>query len=70
MNCHGPTAPADDTAWVRKPFFAKLDAEATWFDQLRPAFGKRRFFFEEESASVRDARHEMPEWAHEAQWVG
>lgn len=34
--------------WVRKPFFAKYDEKATWFNQLKPAFGKERFFFEEE----------------------
>ncbi|WP_342119760.1 KamA family radical SAM protein [Pseudoduganella sp. OTU4001] len=34
--------------WVRKPFYAKYDPDATWFDQLRPAFGRDKFFFEEE----------------------
>ncbi len=33
--------------WVRKPFFAKYDPEATWLDHLKPAFGKEKFFFEE-----------------------
>ncbi len=37
---------ARDPAWVRKPFFAELDASAAWFDELRPAFGKPRFYFE------------------------
>jgi len=32
--------------WVRRPFYAKFDAEATWFDDLRPAFGQEKFFFE------------------------
>jgi KamA family protein len=32
--------------WVRRPFYAKFDAEATWMDDLKPAFGKARFFFE------------------------
>lgn len=32
--------------WVGQPFFAKFDAEATWLDDLRPAFGEDRFFFE------------------------
>jgi L-lysine 2,3-aminomutase len=35
-------------AWVQRPFFARFDPEATWFDQLKPAFGESRFFFEEE----------------------
>ena len=32
--------------WVHKPFFAKYDPKATWFDQLKPAFGEEKFFFE------------------------
>ena len=39
--------------WVRKPFFAKFDADATWMDHLVPAFGKKRFFFESEEPEVR-----------------
>lgn len=35
--------------WVGQPFFARFDPEATWLDQLRPAFGEQRFFFEEEA---------------------
>jgi KamA family protein len=35
--------------WVRKPFYARYDAAATWLDQLKPAFGERRFFFEEDA---------------------
>jgi len=38
--------------WVQRPFFARFDAEATWLDQLRPAFGEERFFFEDEYASM------------------
>jgi KamA family protein len=37
---------ARNPAWVRKPFFAAFDLDATWFDQLRPAFIKERFHFE------------------------
>ncbi len=37
---------ARDPSWVRRPFFAEYDPEATWLDELRPAFGKDRFFFE------------------------
>ena len=32
--------------WVGRPFFAAYDPKATWFDQLRPAFGEEHFFFE------------------------
>jgi L-lysine 2,3-aminomutase len=42
--------------WVAKPFFAKYNSEATWFDQLEPAFGEKQFFFEHELANyLRDA---------------
>jgi KamA family protein len=34
--------------WVNRPFFARYDGQATWLDDLRPAFGERRFFFEDE----------------------
>ena len=34
--------------WVLWPFFAEYDESAEWLDELRPAFGGRRFFFEEE----------------------
>ena len=33
--------------WVKKPFFAEFDEGASWFSDLRPAFGKRHFYFEE-----------------------
>ena len=32
--------------FVRKPFYAKFDPDATWLDDLVPAFGEKRFFFE------------------------
>lgn len=37
---------ARDPDWVGKPFFAKFDPDATWLDDLKPAFGAREFFFE------------------------
>ncbi len=42
--------------WVQKPFFAKYDEEATWLDQLEPAFGEKTFFFSEEYAAMQEAR--------------
>lgn len=36
---------ARDPEWVRRPFFAKFDPNATWLDQLEPAFGEDAFFF-------------------------
>ncbi len=32
--------------WVQHPFFARFDEQATWLDQLQPAFGESKFFFE------------------------
>ncbi|MEJ2454314.1 MAG: lysine 2,3-aminomutase [Candidatus Thiodiazotropha sp.] len=37
---------ARDPAWVQRPFFARFDESATWLDQLEPAFGEAKFFFE------------------------
>ena len=34
--------------WVQKPFFAKFDPEATWLDDLKPALGEDKFFFQNE----------------------
>ena len=34
--------------WVQRPFFAKFDEHATWLNDLKPAFGERKFFFEDE----------------------
>ncbi len=34
--------------WVCMPFLAQYDPEATWFNQLKPSFGKEKFFFEED----------------------
>lgn len=34
--------------WVQRIFFAKYDPEATWFDDLVPAFGEEKFFFTDE----------------------
>lgn len=38
---------ARDPSWVLRPFFARYDSEATWFDQLIPAFGASHFFFQD-----------------------
>ncbi len=42
--------------WVSRPFFAKYDPKAIWLDGLYPAFGKKRFFFEDEYPLERKAR--------------
>ncbi|MDZ7278038.1 lysine 2,3-aminomutase [Pantoea eucrina] len=38
--------------WVRRPFFAKYDPQASWLDHLRPAFGESHFFFENKEKST------------------
>lgn len=38
--------------WVDIPFFAKYDPKATWFNQLKPAFGEEKFFFEEQRSKL------------------
>lgn len=34
--------------WVLKPFFAAYDDKALWLSDLKPAFGQKNFFFEED----------------------
>jgi hypothetical protein len=34
--------------WVHRPFFAEYDEGATWLSELKPAFGEKRFFFQDE----------------------
>ena len=37
---------ARDPAWVGRVFFARYDSQASWLDELEPAFGEKEFFFE------------------------
>jgi KamA family protein len=49
--------------WVNRPFFAKYDEKAAWLDDLVPAFGEKKFFFEDELAGM----YELDEgWAAQA----
>ena len=34
--------------WVSRPFFAAYDPHAVWINNLKPAFGKKSFFFEQD----------------------
>lgn len=34
--------------WVQRPFFAKFDENAHWLDDLKPAFGEEKFFWQDE----------------------
>jgi len=38
--------------WVARPFFAKYDEKAIWLDELKPAFGEEKFFFEDELEQI------------------
>jgi len=38
--------------WVMRPFFAEYDEDALWLDELKPAFGAEKFFFQEEFLPV------------------
>jgi KamA family protein len=53
-----------DPLWVGRPFFARFDPEATWLDELKPAFGAREFFYEERLRELSDrdrARRTRPQ---------
>lgn len=39
---------ARNPAWVNRLFFAEYDEHAVWLNDLKPAFGEKRFFFEEQ----------------------
>jgi KamA family protein len=45
---------ARNPEWVRRPFYAKFDPHATWLDDLVPAFGASRFFFESNDTTPHD----------------
>ena len=40
--------------WAQRPFFAKFDEKAIWFDQLVPAFGEKEFFYEAEFRAMKE----------------
>ena len=42
--------------WCYKPFFAQYDEAATWLDDLKPAFGEEKFFYEDEYKVMCQAR--------------
>ncbi|MCW8849703.1 MAG: lysine 2,3-aminomutase [Melioribacteraceae bacterium] len=50
---------ARNPEWVKKPFFAKYNENATWFSDLEPAFGEDKFFFEEELNKMLNKKEKM-----------
>ena len=53
---------ARDPGWVNRVFFARFDSQATWLDELDPAFGERQFFLEPFIRAMYAGRWK-PEWA-------
>jgi KamA family protein len=51
-----------DPDWVKRPFFARFDPQAAWFDDLRPAFGEDQFFFDSYINAMYEGRWQ-PDWA-------
>lgn len=47
--------------WVNRPFFARYDDKAIWLNELKPAFGEEKFFFEDELKQMH--RKPGPLWA-------
>ncbi|MFT6618671.1 MAG: L-lysine 2,3-aminomutase [Limisphaerales bacterium] len=45
--------------WAYRPFFAKYDPNAIWLDDLRPAFGEDKFFFDRDSEWDSDGQDRM-----------
>ncbi|ACF46192.1 MAG: lysine 2,3-aminomutase [Prosthecochloris sp.] len=41
-----------DPEWTNQLFFAEYDESASWIDDLKPAFGSNKFFFEEEMTEM------------------
>lgn len=44
---------ARNPEWTKRVFFAQFDPKAIWMDDLRPAFGEKEFFYEEEYSKLR-----------------
>jgi L-lysine 2,3-aminomutase len=53
---------ARDPEWVNSVFFAQFDSQATWLDDLEPAFGGHQFFFEPYIRAMLEGQWK-PEWA-------
>lgn len=51
--------------WVARPFFARYDQKATWFNDLEPAFAEERFFFKDQLDAMLRKTHEIEAEAFE-----
>ncbi len=45
--------------WVGRPFYAQYDDKAIWLNDLKPAFGEGKFFFEDELEEMYRAEEEL-----------
>jgi len=45
-----------DPEWAGQVFFARYDPNASWLDNLEPAFGRNEFFFEEGLRAIQSRR--------------
>lgn len=45
--------------WIHRPFYAAYDPSAIWLDELRPAFNRSSFFYEEELARIYSGNEEL-----------
>lgn len=43
--------------WAARPFFAEYNKDAVWLDDLKPAFGNSKFFFEDELNEIFESEH-------------
>jgi KamA family protein len=39
--------------WTQRPFFAEYDETATWLNHLKPAFGEKKWFWQDEYEAMR-----------------
>jgi KamA family protein len=46
--------------WVQRPFFATYNPDAVWLDQLKPAFGEKKFFYEDELEAMESSATNLP----------
>jgi len=51
-----------DPEWCNRVFFARFDSQATWLDELQPAFGGREFFFDSAIRAMHHGRWK-PDWS-------
>ncbi|MCK5689635.1 lysine 2,3-aminomutase [Myxococcota bacterium] len=52
---------ARNPEWVGRLFFAEYDTKAAWLHELKPAFGEKRFFYEDEMDQIVE-RGWAPNW--------